>query len=630
MTTAQPEKMELKSMNITAEQKAKLKSLFPEVFNEDKIDFEKLKLTLGEEVDTGEERFGLNWAGKSECYKVIQDPSIATLKPCKDESVNWDSTENLFIEGDNLEVLKLLQRSYYGKIKMIYIDPPYNTGKEFIYPDNYKENLDTYLAYTGQTDENGRKFSTNSETDGRFHSKWLSMMYPRLFLARNLLKDDGVIFVSIDDNEVDNLKKLCNEIFGEENFITDIIWEKRFTRNNDAKLISSVIDHNLFYRKSDAVDIIREPRTEKANSIYSNPDNDPRGDWTSVSYISQRTKEQRPNLSYEMVNPITKKIVFHEVNAWKYSKEQYDIHVKENRLYWGATGENTYPRLKRFLSELKDGMVPVNLWSYKEVGTLDDGTKAVDSLIGKDIFDYPKPMSLIKKMIQVSGAMDDDIILDFFAGSCTTAHAVMDLNKEDGGNRKYICVQLPESCDENSEAYKAGYKNIADIGKERIRRVIKKIEQEKTTGQMSLLDNQNEQDLGFKIFKLDRSNFKVWDGAVDENTDIAKQIQLAIDHINPKSSEEDLLFEILLKSGFELTTEIKELDLAGKRVFSIENNALLICLDKELTQDVIVAMARLKPARVVCLDEGFRNNDQLKTNAVQTMKSHEVEDFRTV
>ncbi|MCL1878786.1 MAG: site-specific DNA-methyltransferase, partial [Defluviitaleaceae bacterium] len=347
---------------------------------------------------------------------------------------------------------------------------PYNTGNDFVYNDNFTDPIAHYKEITSQATK------SNPESMGRFHTDWLNMMYPRLRLAANLLRDDGVIFISIDDNEVHNLRKLCDEVFGEENFVADFIWEKRFTRNNDAKLMSSVIDHVLCYRKSDAVAILREPRTEKANSIYSNPDNDPRGAWTSVSYVSQRTKEQRPNLSYDMINPITQKTVSHAVNAWKYSREQYEIHAKENRLYWGKSGENTYPRLKRFLSELKDGMVPINLWAYKEVGTLDDGTKAVDGLLGKDIFDYPKPITLIQKMLHLSTEIDgNDIILDFFSGSATTAHAVMQLNAEDGGNRRFIMVQLPEITNEKSEAHKAGYKNICEIGKERIRRARAKI-----------------------------------------------------------------------------------------------------------------------------------------------------------
>lgn len=500
-----------------------LQSLLPEVFDEGKIDWEKLKATLGDVTDFSNERYVLNWAGKSDAFRVMQRPTSATLVPCREESVDFDATQNIFIEGENMEVLKVLQKSYFGKVKMIYIDPPYNTGNDsFIYPDKFSESKEEYMRRVGDKDEDGymvrdAMFRKNSKENGQYHSNWLNMMMPRLYLAKSLLREDGVIFVSIDDNEVHNLRLLMNEIFGEENFIGDIIWEKRFTRNNDAKLMSSLYDHNLLYRKSELVNILREKRTEKSNSIYSNPDNDPRGVWTSVSYVSQRTKEQRPNLSYEIENPFTKEKIVHEVNAWKYSYEQYLMHSKENRLWWGQNGNNTYPRLKRFLSELDDGVVPVNLWDYKSAGTLDDGTKEVNTLLGKDIFDYPKPHSLIKRMLEL-GTSKDSVVLDFFAGSGTTAHAVMQLNKEDGGNRKYICVQLPEKCDEKSEAYKAGYNTIADIAKERIRRAGAKIraeveaERAKQKGQLQFDDAgiAPMPDSGFKVFKLANSNFKQW------------------------------------------------------------------------------------------------------------------------
>ncbi len=643
---SEPEKMELKSKSISEEQRAKLKELFPEVVSEGKIDFDQLKLTLGEEVDDDFERYGMNWHGKRDCFKVIQHPSTGTLKPSKEESVNFDDTENLFIEGDNLEVLKLLQKSYYGKVKMIYIDPPYNTGKEFIYPDNYKENLDTYLEYTGQVDEDGKKFSTNTEREGRFHSKWLSMMYPRLFLARNLLKDDGVIFISIDDNEAANLKLLLDEIFGEENCVCSIVWEKRFTRSNNAKMFATLTETVFCYRKSPSIEFLKEPRNAKADSTYTNPDNDPRGVWTSVSYVNPATKDQRPNLVYPIINPLTNEEVNHPTNAWKYAKEINEQHIDDNKLYWGVNGKNTYPRFKKFLSEMKEGMVPVNLWGRTQTGTTDEGSKELEKLLGTKVFDFPKPSRLVQRAAKICDD-PDGLYLDFFSGSCPTAHAVLDLNKEDGGNRKFIMVQLPEPCDEKSEAFKAGYKTIADIGKERIRRVIQKITTEETKNTEKEEPNlfaekenlresaksADKKDLGFKVFKLDRSNFNLWDGEVgDDPTEeqLAEQLELGVDHINPDSTPEDILYELLLKSGFELTTIVQPLELAGKTVYSIEDGALLICLEDNLTKEVITEMARSQPARVLCLDQGFAGNDQLKTNAVQIMKSHEVDDFRTV
>jgi len=632
-------KQELTSMDIKEAQLLKLKELFPEAFTEGiKVDWDKLRLTLGDEtVDTGKERYGMNWPGKADCFKTIQQPSIATLVPARDESIDFDKTQNLFIEGDNLEVLKLLQKSYLGKIKMIYIDPPYNTGNDFIYPDNYTENLQTYLEYTGQVDGEGRKFGTNTDTDGRFHSKWMNMMYPRLFLARNLLREDGLIFISIDDKELTNLKLICNEVFGEENFLANIVWEKRYTRSNDAKLMASVIDYVLLYRKTDLLSKLREPRNEKSDSIYSNPDNDPRGPWTSVSYVSQRTKDQRKNLSYRIRNPFNGNLVEHPSNAWKYSQEQNLLHEKDNKLFWGTDGGYQFPRLKKFLSELTDGLVPINLWSYKETGTVDDGTKEVDLLLGKDVFDYPKPISLIKRMLKMIND-DDAIVLDFFCGSATTAHAVMQMNKDDGGNRKFICVQLPEPTEVNSEAKKKGYNNIADLSKDRITKVINSLKSmnsgSKSKGNNLLFDDQGiESDLGFKVYKLQKSNFKVWDTTLENEPEaIQQKLYEHSNHISPAAEQEAILYELLLKSGFELTTPIEALTLAGKTVFSIADGQLLICLEKEITHACIKAMAEREPSRVICLDEAFKgtNADALKTNAVQIMKSKGVVNFRTV
>jgi len=636
MAEIQPETMKGTTLDIAAENRARLKQLFPTVFTEtrnekgeltESIDFEKLKAELGTFSDTFEsrrERYGMEWPGKKEALHLIQTLSSATLKPCRSESVNFDTTENLFIEGDNLEVLKLLQTSYYGKVKMIYIDPPYNTGKEFIYPDNFSESLETYLEYAGLIDGDGKKFSTNTANEGRFHTRWLNMMYPRLYLARNLLRDDGVIFISIDDNEVCNLRKMCDEIFGEENFVADIIWEKRFTRNNDAKLMSSVYDHTILFRKSDVCEVIREPRTEKANSIYSNPDNDPRGSWTSVSYISQRTLEQRQNLSYPVFNPYKKAWISHPTNAWKYSREQYETHTKENRLYWGKEGNNEFPRLKRFLSELQEGIVPINLWNYKDTGTIDNGTKEVDALIGKDVFDYPKPSSFIARMLAMT-TTPSDIILDFFAGSATTAHAVLDLNKQDNGNRKFILFQLPEPCAPDSEAFKAGYKTIADIGKERIRRVINKLNTEEE-GKLDL-DNAAKQDRGFKVLKLGKSNFRQWQKLEPSASteQILEQLSLHIDHIDAKATPEELLYEILLKAGFTLTGNIETKTITGKELFSISDGALLLCLEESVTKELIDAVIELNPQQFLCLDSAFHGNDQLKANAVQTFNAHNMQ-----
>ena len=616
-----------------------LQSLMPEVFDEGKIDWEKLKATLGEEVNFANERYVLNWAGKSDAFRVMQQPSSATLVPCREESVDFDQTENIFIEGENMEVLKVLQKSYFGKVKMIYIDPPYNTGNDsFIYPDRFSETKEEYQQRVGDKDEEGYMthegmFRKNSKENGQYHSNWLCMMMPRLYLAKALLREDGVIFVSIDDNEVHNLRLLMNEIFGEENFVADIIWEKRYTRNNDAKLISSLYDHNLLYRKSDEITILRENRTEKSNSIYSNPDNDPRGVWTSVSYVSQRTKEQRPNLSYEIINPNNNKKVVHEVNAWKYSYDQYLFHASDNRLWWGQNGDNQYPRLKRFLSELDEGIVPVNLWNYEETGTLDDGTKEVNDLLGKDIFEYPKPKSLIMRMLRLGAADKNSIILDFFAGSATTAHAVMQLNKEDGGHRKFICVQLPELCDEKSEAFKAGYKTIAEIGKERVRRAGAKIRKEVEDEQAK----QNEKlpfgeeptikmpDLGFKVFKLSESNFKQWRKVKgSENEEWKLQIEDSLHPVAEIATKNNMVYELLLRSGKSLNSTIEH-----RNGFYAINGKELILMLESATQELVDAIRAEHPQKVITLDSLFEGNDQLKTNTALQMRDAGVE-FRKI
>lgn len=616
--------MDGKSFNIPEEKLKQLKEILPEAFTENKIDWEKLKAALGDNIEFKNERYVLNWAGKSDAFRALQAPSTATLAPCREESIHFDETENIFIEGENLEVLKVLQKSYFGKIKMIYIDPPYNTGNDhFIYPDRFSESRDEYLSRIGDKDETGLMtreglFRKNSKDSGHYHSNWLSMMYPRLFLARNLLRDDGVIFVSIDDNEVHNLRLLMNEVFGEENFIADIIWEKRFTRNNDAKLMSSVYDHTLLFRKNESCVMLREPRTEKANSIYSNPDNDPRGNWTSVSYISQRSLEERPNLCYPVFNPKKKQNISHPTNAWKYSKKQYELHHSENRLYWGKDDDYEFPRLKRFLSELKDGIVPVNLWNYKETGTIDAGTKTVDLLLGKGVFDYPKPTTLIGRMLAMTTA-NSDIILDFFAGSGTTAHAVLEINKEEGSDRKFICVQLPEKCDENSEAFKACYKTIAEIGKERIRRVIKKI-QDDQDGKLDLNGNEAKQDLGFKVFKLKESNFKIWRTNIETEEELIAQMQQHLEPLDEHAKIEDVLYELLVKSGVPLTAEIKN----DKGYILINGKEIALMLEKadEKTINQILAA---KPKKLFTLDRLFKNNDKLKTNTALQMKDAGIE-----
>ena len=626
----EPEKLDLRSHDIAEDKRQELLRLFPEIRTEGgKLDFERLKLALGESVDVGKERYGMIWPGKADCFKTIQMPSLATLRPCPEESVNFETTENLIIEGDNLEVLKLLQKSYLGKIKMIYIDPPYNTGNDFIYPDNYSESLQTYLEYTGQVDAEGKKFSTNAETDGRFHSKWLNMMYPRLYLARNLLREDGVIFITIDDGEVRNLRGVCDEVFGEENFVANVVWQKKYAVSNDDPGIAPMHDHVLVYQRSESFERNLLPRTEKQTSRYTNLDSDPRGDWSSDNYISNKSRQERPTLWYPIRHPKTGEEVWPEESAvWRYSREKHRQIEREGRLYWGPDMSYKRPRLKRFLSEVQDGVVPSTWWPFQEVGHNDEGQKETAELLGPKIFDTPKPVRLLRRMIEL-GAGREDLIIDFFAGSGATAQAVLDLNKQDRGNRKFILVQLPELCPPDSAAYKAGFKTIGDICKERVRRVIKKLNEE-DSGKLDL-EGAMPQDRGFKVFKLSESNLKPWNAEVpQEAAALERQLDLHVDHIREGRTADDLLYELLLKSGYPLTAPVEILQLAGKQVHSVSGGLFFVCLERELTLELIRAMADKKPERVVCLDEGFAGNDQLKANAVQIFKTKGVTSFKTV
>lgn len=612
--TDQPEKLDLTSHNLPADKTAELLRLFPEIRTEgDKIDFDKLKLVLGETIEVGKERYGINWPGKVDCFKNIQSPSTGTLLPVPDQSMNFDTTENLIIEGDNLEVLKLLQKAYLGKVKMIYIDPPYNTGSDFIYPDNYTESLQTYLEYTGQVDAEGKRFGTNTEDSGRFHSSWLNMMYPRLYLARNLLKDDGIILISIDDNEYSNLKKLCEDIFGEENFVGTFVWRRRASSALADKLVSTDHEYVLAYQKHSYVSL----GIPKEFSSYSNPDNDPRGEWVAGDLTVGMTKDQRPNQYYVLVDPRTGKEYQANPNrVWGYIKESMSILLKENRILF-PEDTSRRPMLKRFRSELKTDVNPVSTW-LDDVGLNSEGTRELQQILGENVAIYPKPTSLIETLIKTS-TEKDDLILDFFAGSGTTGQAVLEANKNDSGSRRFILVQLPEPTERKD------YVTIADITKERIRRVLYKINDE----EKSQLPMGGKQDRGFRVFKLAESNFKGWDTSVPkEGKALGQQLEMHIDHVREGRTSEDILFEILLKNGFPLTTPVEKIQIEGKPVYSVAGGGMLICLEKELTLESIRAMAEMKPQRVVCLDAGFPE-DQLKANAVQIFKTKDVV-FKTV
>lgn len=607
------EKIESHSLNIVTKNVERLKRLFPEVVTEGKINLDKLKLILGEEIDYNKEKYEFVWNGKVQSIRNAQTPTTGTLRPDKRTSKNWDNTENVYIEGDNLEVLKVLQKSYFGKIKMIYIDPPYNTGNDFIYRDDYRDNIKNYKELTNQTTK------ANVETRGRFHTDWLNMMYPRLKIARNLLRDDGVIFISIDDHELANLKKICDEIFGEENFIGDIIWNSTKSVTNTA-LISVSHTYNLVYCKD--INFYKENREKfrfkEDGEGFINPDNDPRGPWKADPF---QVGGWRPNQQYEIINPKTGKIYKPNPGcSWKNDYKKFQELLKDNRIVFGLTGDGG-PMRKRFKSEaMERGRVAKTLWT--DVETTTNGTMLLKKMFDNiSVFDNPKPVELIKKMIELGTYNNDDIILDFFSGSATTAHAVMQLNAEDGGNRKFIMVQLPELTDEKSEAYKAGFKNICEIGKERIRRAGDKIIEE--TGKTDL-------DIGFKVFKLDSSNIKLWD---PETANLEQDLFDLQDNIKEGRTKEDLLYEILLKIGIPLTTPIEEVKMNDKVIYNVGFGGVLLCLEDEIDLEIVHEIIKLKPedfdTKVIFKETGFLN-DSVKTNAIQSLKKNGITDVRSV
>src|SRR5665213_235646 len=616
------------SLNIREDNLQKLKELFPDVFSEDKMDWEKLKATFSDDINFNNERYVLNWAGKADAFKCLQISTTATLKPSPEESINFDTTQNVFIEGENLEVLKVLQKSYYGKIKCIIIDPPYNTGNDsFIYPDSFKENKADYEKRVGDKDEEGYLmkeglFRKNSKDSGHFHSNWLSMMYPRLFLAKNLLKDDGVIFVHIDDNEVHNLRLLMNEIFGEENFVAEFIWKSRqIVDSRTQNGVSNDHEYILVYGRNNVVLKGKKSRIDK----YKNPDNDERGSWMSNSILGLATPSQRPNLHYDISDPETgNNFSPPPETGWRYSKDTMAKKIKEKRIVFPAKKEGR-PREKKFLSELESEYTGFSSLISTEVGYTLNGTRELRDILDGNFFPFPKPISIIKTLINQglsNEGTDEAIVLDFFAGSATTAQAVLELNQADGGNRKFMLVQLPELTDENSEAYKAGYKTIADISKERIRRVIKKIEKEKAD-KPDMFDD-GKLDLGFKVFKLYSSNFKIWRGDEITEENLAQQLEVFTDPVRHGSEEENMLYELMIKAGYQLTNKIEK----GDKFYSINDGELIIALE-EMSQPIVDKIIAAKPQEVITLDHLFTGNDQLRTNTVLQMRDAGVE-FKTI
>lgn len=569
-------------------------------------------------VEGSEERYQFTWPDKKKSVLLANAPINKTLRPCREESVNFDTTENLYIEGDNLEVLKLLQETYLGKVKMIYIDPPYNTGSDFVYADNFAQSTEEYIANSGQFDEEGNRLVQNTDTNGRFHSDWLNMIYPRLRLAKDLLSDDGIIVISIDDNEIRNMRLLCDAVFGESNFISTIIWQKIHSTKNDAKYFSENHEYAVIYAKSIGdIKINLLPRTDEMNSRYKNPDNDPRGPWQSGDLVASG---ERSNGHFIVTSPVTgKNFDVPQGKHWVYSQENLLKLVADNQIWFGADG-NAFPRKKRFLKDVQDGRTPSTLWLAEEVGHNQSATREVKILFDDEkLFDFPKPVAYIEQFLRVASE-ENCTILDFFSGSATTAHAVMQLNAEDGGTRKFIMVQLPEETDEKSEAYKAGYQNICEIGKERIRRAGKKIKEEAGLTAQNL-------DVGFRVLKCDTSNMKdVYYSPSDFDRNL---LDLMADNIKEDRTPEDLLFQVMLDLGVTLSSKIEKNIIAGKKVFDVADGFLIACFDKDVNEETIKAIAQKQPYYFVMRDSSLAN-DSVATNFEQIFATYSPDTVRKV
>ena len=646
--SATTKKLDGKSLNTQKDLLDLLRKNFPEIFAEGKVDADKLRKSLGEELNVESERYGLNWAGKSDCFRHIQDTTTATLKPLRNESLDFDNTENIFIEGDNLEVLKILQRSYYGKIKMIYIDPPYNTGSDsFIYPDRFKQEKDEYEERAGIKDAEGLLtkdgfWRKNSKDAGHFHSNWLSMMYPRLFIAKNLLRPDGVIFVSIDDNEVHNLRMIMDEIFGEENFEGHIHWRRRHNQPNDpTKMIALVAEHIIAYSRNK--EKYKEAGVGKVELTgeFSNPDNDSRGPWSSKPW---KVGSDQSGTRYKIKTPTGK--VYDE--EWMGEKSTFEELLEDGRIIFPDSG-NGPPRKKYFESERQEeGQCATNWWPHDRFGHNQEASNELTELFKiKNVFSNPKPVRLIENLISISNCGKDDIVLDFFAGSCTTAHSTMLLNTKDGLNVKFICVQMAEQLSPDDSEQKVAYEfclkhkiptNIAEIAKERIRRAAKKIKDE-TKGKLDF--DGKKLDLGFKVFKLDQSNFKQWREDVKTDAELIEQLEIHTDNTIKGAKPDDMLFEIILKnSRFDLNAKISKETYDGVEYYRLsategtenteskegeDSTHEIICLAPKITKKLVDKILKDKPEKFTCLDLAFKDNDQLKTNTALQLEAAKIE-----
>lgn len=617
----------MQTVNKADENYKKLAELFPNAVTETidpttgevvrAVDKDVLMQEINTKVVEGnEERYQFTWPDKKKSVLLANAPINKTLRPCREESVDFDHTENLYIEGDNLEVLKLLQETYLGKIKMIYIDPPYNTGNDFVYEDDFAQSTEEYLDNSGQFDEEGNRLVKNLDSNGRFHTDWLNMLYPRLKLAKDLLSDDGVIFISIDDNEQENLKKCCDEVFGSQNFVAQLVWERAYAPKNDAKYISNSHDYILIYAKNINDFVIgRLPRTAEANARYQNPDNDPRGVW-KPSDMSVKTYNAA--CDYPITAPSGRTIEPPAGRCWRLSKNAFLERLQDNRIYFGIDG-NSVPCIKRFLTELKyDGMAPTSIMFYKDVGHSQEGAKEVTSLMNAGVFDGPKPVRLLLRLLTLANLNENSIVLDFFSGSATTAHALMIYNIEKNKNCKSILVQVPENTDKKGTAYQAGYKNICEIGKERIRRAAKKITEENPEAQF---------DGGFRVLKCDGSNMKdVYYQSSEYEPSLFSSLE---DNIKEDRTPEDLLFQVMLDLGVLLSSKIEETTIAGKKVFNVEDNYLIACFDDNVTDEVITEIAKQQPYYFVMRDSSMAS-DSVATNFEQIFATYSPSTERRV
>ena len=621
------ERLKLQSHDVIGLNAQKIATLFPNCVTERlgkdgkpelAIDFEKLQAELSDEIiGDSEERYQFTWPDKRAAVRLANTPTTMTLRPCREESVDFDNTQNLYIEGDNLDVLKVLRETYLGKVKMVYIDPPYNTGNDFVYNDDFVQGKEEFEQVSGLFDEEGNQtidpMQRNTESNGRFHTDWLNMIYPRLKVARDLLSEDGVIFISIDENEIENLKKIGNEIFGEQNFVGNIIWERAFSPKNDAKYLSDSHDYIVIYAKCiNSFSIGKLPRTEEMNARYKNPDNDPKGPWSSGDLTA---KTYSAAYDYPVTTPSGKIVYPTNGRSWITSQDNMLKWIAENRIWFGEKGDNT-PRYKRYLSEMTEGVVATTIWKYDDVGHSQEGRQELKKLFDdKGYFDGPKPLRLLFRIQQIANLDKDSVVLDFFSGSATTAHAVMKLNAEDGGNRKFIMVQLPEKTDEKSEAYKAGYKNICEIGKERIRRAGKKVKEEAGLSAQNL-------DTGFRVLKLDSSNME----DVYYTPQEFELQSLFMENVKADRTSEDLLFQVMLDLGVELYVKLENENLKVKdgrtiTVHNVDEGYLMACFDRDIDEATITEIAKRQPVYFVMRDASAAS-DNVIDNFEQIFKHY--------